>query len=82
MVNVNKLRGRLVENGATIEDMAKSLGISAATIYRKLQANGESFTVGEANGIVRFLHLSPEEATAIFFSHEVAEMRLEKKEET
>jgi multidrug efflux pump subunit AcrB len=80
MVNVNKLRGRLVENGVTVEDVAKALNVSAATIYRKLQANGESFTIGEASGIMQFLHLTPDEATSIFFSRVVADVRHEEEE--
>ena len=72
MVNVNKLKGKLVENGTTVEELAKSIGVSAATIYRKFQSNGESFTIGEADGIAKFLQLTPEEATSIFFSHGVA----------
>lgn len=72
MVNVNRLKGKLVENGATVEEMARFIGVSAATIYRKLQNNGESFTIGEASRIAGFLHLTPDEATAIFFSHQVA----------
>lgn len=69
MVNVNKLKGRIVENGTTIEEMAKSMGVVPSTIYRKLQANGESFTIKEADEIVRFLHLNAEDATAIFLAN-------------
>lgn len=71
-MNVNKLKGRIVENGTTVEEMAKSMGTAPSTIYRKLQANGESFTIKEADDIVKFLRLSAEDATAIFFSQYVA----------
>lgn len=72
MVNVNKLRGKIVEKGSTIEAVAEAIGIDASTFYRRLQSNGEKFTIKEADDITRFLLLSPNEATSIFFSQFVA----------
>lgn len=72
MINVLKLKGKMVERGVTTEDLAKQLGIDRTTLYRKFKNNGSSFTIREANEIVCFLKLSKEDANAIFFANEVA----------
>lgn len=73
-MNTAKLKGKMRENGITQEEMAKRLGIALSTMNRKLQssADGDSFTVGEANRIFRILELSADEAVAIFFADAVA----------
>ncbi|MEC1024399.1 helix-turn-helix domain-containing protein [Bacillus paralicheniformis] len=72
MVNVNKLRGKIVENGMSIGELAKKIGIDRSTFYRKLNSNGETFSIKEANLICDVLGLTSEEATVIFFNHSVA----------
>lgn len=72
MVNINKLRGKIVERGKTVEELAAALEVVPSTIYRKMQANGEAFTIREADLIAHFLELDASEATAIFFSEFVA----------
>lgn len=72
MVNINKLKGKIVENGLTIEKLADNIGIDRSTLYRKINNNGETFTIKEADLIVNALNLTAEEAKAIFFSQLVA----------
>ncbi len=72
MVNVNKLKGKIVECGMSNNKFAEAIGMNAATLYRKFNDNGENFTVAEVDIIVKLLGLSWEEATAIFFSQFVA----------
>lgn len=72
MVNVNKLRGKIVEKQLTIEQLADILGINKSTLYRKMVEKGETFTIREADMICDALDLSGEEATAIFFDQYVA----------
>jgi len=72
MVNVNKLKGKIVENGMSVEKLAGTIGVDKATIYRKLNANGENFSIGEADKIVKVLSLNAAEAQAIFFSQFVS----------
>ena len=72
LVNVNKLKGKIVENQASIKDLSDAIGIDESTFYRKLRSGGEPFTIGEADQIAKFLNLTKEEATAIFFSQYVA----------
>lgn len=72
MVNVNKLRGKIVERGMNVAELALKIGIDRATIYRKLNSDGKNFTIEEADLIAKELELSCAEANAIFFSQYVA----------
>lgn len=72
MVNVNKLRGKIVENGLSVEEVADKIGIDRSTLYRRLNSGGEGFLIKEADAIVKILHLTSNEATAIFFAQCVA----------
>lgn len=72
MTNVNKLKGKIVENGMTISDLAEKMRMDKATLYRKLGNNAGTLSVNEANAIVSILGLTAEEAMAIFFSQFVA----------
>lgn len=72
MVNVNKLKGKLIENGLNVEAMADKMGIDGATLYRRLSNNGNTFTIGEADQISKILNLTKDEVNAIFFSQYVA----------
>lgn len=64
-MNVNKLRGKIVEKGMNVETLAERIGVDRATLYRKLN-NFEKVTIGEAIKIKAVLNLSNEEATDIF----------------
>ena len=68
MVNINKLKGKVVENGVTLERLAAEIGMDRATMYRKIKAGGENFSIKEADLIVKSLRLNKEEAVNIFFS--------------
>lgn len=67
MVNINKLKGKMVEKGLSMQEVAKLLGVDRATLYRKLSNNAETMLVKEANALMEILELTPDEATAIFF---------------
>lgn len=72
MVNVNKLKGKIIEKGLSIEKVAQAINIDTSTLYRKLRNDGEKITIKEADQIVNFLLLDSAEATSIFFSQFVA----------
>ena len=72
MVNVNKLKGKLVENGLNVEAVSNKIGMDKATFYRRLADNGESFTIGEADAISKVLNLTKDEVNNIFFAQYVA----------
>lgn len=71
-LNILKLKAAMVERGMSTADLADRIGINRATLYRKIAAQGEGFTIGEAEAITSALHLSAAESTAIFFGPSVA----------
>lgn len=72
MVSINKLRGKIVECGLTIESLADMMGMNRSTLYRRLNTGGENISIKEANQLKEILHLTPIEATDIFFGSIVA----------
>lgn len=72
MPNINKLKGKIVEKGRNVEDLAKAIGVNKSTLYRKFRNDGENISIKEAIQIINELNLSIEEANAIFFNHFVA----------
>jgi DNA-binding phage protein len=66
LMNIMKLKGKIVEMGYNVEMLAKKVGIDRATLYRKLDCS-EKFTIGEVQEIKNVLSLSNEELNAIFF---------------
>lgn len=72
MVNINKLKGKIVECGMNIETLAEKIGIDRATLYRKISSNGEQILIKEADAMAKALNLNSKEAIAIFFAQYVA----------
>ena len=72
MVNINKLKGKIVENQSNINEISAALDIDRATLYRKLKANGQTLTIREADVIAKKLNLTGKEVNEIFFSQYVA----------
>lgn len=72
MVNINKLKGKMVECGMNVEKLSDKIGVDKSTLYRKLSTNGENFTIKEANLIAKELNLTYSEVNSIFFANEVA----------
>lgn len=72
MVNVLKLKGKMAEREMSTAELARKIGVDTSTLYRKLCADGETFTIKEANLIVKELNLNKEDAVSIFFSSNVA----------
>lgn len=71
MVNVSRLKGKIVECNTTQEELATKIGIDKSTFYRKMKQDG-NFSIKEVNSIVSTLNLSKDEAMAIFFADTVA----------
>lgn len=71
-MNVNKLKGKIVEKGFNIADVANRMGVDKATLYRKINAQGESLTIKDVSRITDILELSSEEVTNIFFDKIIA----------
>lgn len=66
MLDVQKLKGKIIEKGKSIETVSADLGINPATFYRKLKNN--SFEIREADKLIEVLSLTGEEASAIFLA--------------
>lgn len=64
-MNVNKLRGKIVEKGMNVDEVADKIGTSRASLYRKL-AEFEKLTIGEASRLQIVLELTSEESCEIF----------------
>lgn len=69
MVNVQKLRGRMVEMSISADSLAKKIGINVGTLYRRFK-NPDGFTVQEVYSIAEELQLSAQELDSIFFYSE------------
>ncbi len=72
MVNIKKLRGKMVECGINMEQMAKEIGVDKSTMYRKMNQEGDNISIKEASIMAKKLDLSYAEVNSIFFSLEVA----------
>lgn len=66
-MNINKLKGKIVEKDMNVEALAAILGINRASLYRKLN-NGEKITIGEAAKLKEALEMNNEEAFEIFLA--------------
>ena len=72
MVNINKLKGKVVERGLSIRKLAEQMNVSPSKLYRKIDKNGETFTVKEVEHISKVLNLEYREINDIFFAGYVA----------
>lgn len=72
MVNINKLRAKMVELGTNVEELSEKIGMDRATFYRRLAVGGQTFLVKEVDAIVKELNMTKDEANEIFFSQFVA----------
>ncbi len=72
MVNVNKLKAKMVENEINVDEISDMIGVDRATFYRRLANNGETFSIKEADMIINALNLTKDEVNSIFFSQIVA----------
>lgn len=69
MVNVLKLKSKMLERGINGKQLSERLGMHQSTFYRRLHAAGETFTVKDVTEIVRALDLNSKEASEIFFGN-------------
>ena len=64
-MNVDKLKGKIVERGLNVEKIADQMGMHSSSLYRKLNTF-DKITIGEADKIAKILNLSNAEAVEIF----------------
>lgn len=65
IMNINRLKGKIVESGLNIGQVAELIGINRTSFYRKLH-DFEKLTVREAIALKKVLNLNDEEAYKIF----------------
>lgn len=68
MVNIQRLKGKIVEKGFTQKDLAKFIGIDRSTFYRKIKNKGQTFNIDEVGKIISTLNLNNDDAIDIFFN--------------
>jgi len=75
MINIPKIKGRMIEKNFTQEKLSTVMGIDRSTLNRKLNnVEGENLTVKEATQISKILEITmPEE---YFFCETVANTQL------
>ena len=66
--DIDSLKKTMEERGINISDLAKKIGVDASTLYRKLSAGGEKFTIGEVHRMMEAIPLSRDDANRIFLS--------------
>ena len=65
-MNINKLKGKIVERGYNNLTFSEAIGMPIATYNRRIASDGVDFTIGEVETIVEKLSLSANEASEIF----------------
>ena len=71
IMNMNKLRAKIIEQGTNVKEVAISIGITGPTLYRKMKMP-QKITIGEAIQIKDVLGLTDEEALEIFLFQTIA----------
>lgn len=71
MVDVEKLKAKILEKKHTVATLADAVGIDKATLYRKMKG-GNAFSINEVDKIIVVLELDKKEVNSIFFSQFVA----------
>lgn len=69
MINVNALKGAIAENNLSQRQLAKKLGMTENTFYRKMSK--AKFDSDEMNGMIKELRLTKDNAINIFFANTV-----------
>ena len=67
-VNIDMLKGKIVENGFTQEKIASMVGMDRSTFSRKMKSSALDFSVEEMHKLCAILTLSNEEAVQIFLA--------------
>ena len=70
MINVNLLKAKVVENGTTIENVARQIGIDPATFSRKTYGKSSDFYCHEIVDICKVLNVR--DPIPNFFANELA----------
>ena len=64
--NINKLKGKITENGYTMKTLSSKIGICETSLRRKINDKSD-FTLSESLKVKEILHLSSQDYLDIFF---------------
>lgn len=67
-----QIKRKIVECGLSMGELAYKIGIDRATLYRKINSDGQKITIKDADLIAKELKLTCNEVNDIFFSQFVA----------
>ena len=67
-VNKREIISRIKRAGFTQEQVAKQLGISYVTFYRRLDSGAVAFTVKDLYRLMEILSISKQEVVELFFT--------------
>ena len=67
-MNVQALKRKIIDCGYNIVEFSDKVSIDRSTFYRRLEKDGNSFTIEEALRIKDVLSLTDSEANSIFLS--------------
>lgn len=79
-MNVQALKRKILDCGYNIVEFSDKVSIDRSTFYRRLEKDGNSFTIEEALRIKDVLSLTDAEAYSIFLSEKSQKMRKQDKE--
>ena len=65
--NINKMKGKITENGYNMKTLSKELGMCEITLRRKIN-NKSEITIAESLKIKDILNLTDKEYTELFFN--------------
>lgn len=65
--NINKLKGKITENGYSIKTLAPKVGLCEVTLRKKINNNNSEFLLSESLLIKEVLNLSNKDYIDIFF---------------
>ncbi len=71
MLDSRMFQAQMILTGHTVKTLAKALGCSESTMYRRIQEK-TFFTVGEITKIAELFGMSMQEALPIFFAPDVS----------
>lgn len=71
IVDINLLREKISHKRMSIPEFSEAIGIDPSTFYRKIEAGGLSFTVGQMHKTSEILSLTKKESCAIFLAEDL-----------
>ena len=72
MVNIDRLKTAMRAKNVTIEQASEHIGINPVTFYRRINRDGEKFTVSEVAKLADLLGMDSATMQDIFFDQKLA----------